>query len=151
MAIKKAKETVLIIGDKKMIPVLFIQMYKGAVLCYYSSVLVTTSINQANIGDNTEDKLQAGVSLMIFFGIAGVLGAIIAGRLINTFGKRFGINFFTILGVTAALGMPILVSSNVPFVPYSFEGWPYYTEAALWGLADSTLNTSLIGLLVTNT
>jgi predicted MFS family arabinose efflux permease len=148
MALKKAKETVFIIGNRRMIPVLFIQMYRGIVLCYYSSVLVTMSVEQAKVEDDPTRKLQAGVFLMIFFGIAEVLGGVVAGRLINALGKRFGINFLTILGITAALGLPVLVASKVPFVLFSFKGWPYYTEAALWGFADSSLNTSIIGLLV---
>eukprot|EP00826_Nyctotherus_ovalis_P044999 TRINITY_DN4917_c0_g2_i3.p1 TRINITY_DN4917_c0_g2~~TRINITY_DN4917_c0_g2_i3.p1 ORF type:complete len:151 (+),score=45.04 TRINITY_DN4917_c0_g2_i3:925-1377(+) len=148
MAAKKAKETFLIMGDRKMVPVLFMQMYRGIVLSYYSSVLVTMSLNQDKAPDNPTIRLQKSVFLMIFFGIAEVIGSVTAGRLINSLGKRFGVNLLTILGVTAAIGLPVLVMCRVPFTSFSISGWPYYTEAALWGFADSALNTSIIGLLV---
>ena len=142
MVIKKAKDTLFIMGNKRMIPVLFILMYRGIVLSYYSSVLVSLSLNQLTESLEPTKKTQKGVFLMIFFGIAEVTGAIASGRLIKILGKRFGVCLLIILGVLAIVEMPVLVYSKVPY------GWPYYVEAALWGFADSSLNTSIIGLLV---
>ncbi len=57
-------------------------------------------------------------------------------------GKRFGVYLTVITGVAACLGVLILAYVKISY------GWPHYIAAAMWGLADSTLNTSLIGLLV---
>lgn len=141
--VSKAKDTFFMFGNKQFIPILFYELYRGIVLTYYSGVLVVLTIKQdQHLSNEKVEKARMGASIMIFFGIAEVSGAAITGRLIKMMGKRFGIYLVGVLGLTANIAMLSLVYNKVHF------GWPYYIEAALWGFADSSLNTSIIGLLV---
>ena len=127
----------------KMIAVYGMQLYKGIILTYYSGVLVLDTMKQRHTPtDNHVDKARLGATLLIFFGIMEVVGAMGSGRLIKALGKRYGIYLLTVIGIATCLGILALTYKKVEF------GWEYYVQASLWGLADATLSTSLIGLLV---
>jgi len=79
---------------------------------------------------------------MIVFGVAEVFGAATSGKLIGIYGKKFGLHLLFATGVLSCFTILSLRVADVPF------GWTYYLASFLWGLADSCLNTSIIGLLV---
>jgi MFS family permease len=100
-------------------------------------------MKQRKAKDDAVYKAQLGATIMMTLGAMEVIGAVLTGRLIKKFNKRFGVHFLSAVGLICCLYMIILLSNDVTF------GWQYYIAAALWGLADSAISTSLIALLAT--
>jgi len=121
----------------------FMQIYRGLLNSYFTGVLVLDCMKQRDDNeDNTVYKAQLGATIMMSLGAMEVIGAVVTGRLIKKFGKRFGLHFISAVGLICCLFMISLLSNNITF------GWPYYIAAALWGFADSSLSTSLTPLVV---
>ena len=73
--ISKAKETFVMIGKRKMLPMLLMIFFRAFVLTYYSGVLVVGSLKmRKNPPKDSIENIRAGLFFMIGFGIAEVFG-----------------------------------------------------------------------------
>lgn len=142
MVIPKVKQTFFLMLKPRMLCVIPLEIYRALLNAYYSGELVNHCMKQRHDENpDTVKRAQLAATIMITLGVMEVVGAMVTGRLIKRFGKRFGVHFLSAIGLICCIYMISLLAANVDF------GWPYYIAAALWGFADSSISTSLIALL----